>query len=188
MPGRRTATGRHRRVTHDRLRFASELRPQPHGWLGFELPPVSADVLGSRGQVRVTATVEGVSFETTAFPRGDGKHFIPVKSALRRRLGLLEGRQVEVSVERAAPLPPLPTPEELRAELSKSPDARLAWANLTPAARRIASRWIGSAKSVEVRRYRSRDVVRRALRYRSGEGPFYPTAADRKLLARPRRA
>jgi bacteriocin resistance YdeI/OmpD-like protein len=130
-----------------------------------------------------------VSFETCAFPIGDGSHFIPMKSALRERLGLLKGQLIEVAVERAAPLPPIPIPAELRAELSKGRDAQLGWESLTPAARRIASRWIGSAKSVDVRRYRSRDVVRRALRYRSGEGPFYPTTgADRKLLARPTRA
>jgi hypothetical protein len=130
-----------------------------------------------------------VSFETCAFPIGDGSHFIPMKSALRERLGLLRGQLIEVAVERAPPLPPIPIPAELRAELSKSRDAQLGWESLTPAARRIASRWIGSAKSVDVRRYRSRDVVRRALRYRSGEGPFYPTTeADRKLLARPTRA
>jgi hypothetical protein len=152
------------------------------------LPRFAAVALGSRGQVRVTATIEGVSFETCAFPRGDGSHFIPMNSALRKRLGLVEGQRVEVAVERAPPLPPVALPEELRAELSKSRDARLAWESLTPAARQIASKWIGSAKSVEVRRYRSRDVVRRALRYRAGEGPFYPTEADRKLLARPRGA
>ncbi|MEX2614154.1 MAG: YdeI/OmpD-associated family protein [Gaiellaceae bacterium] len=170
------------------LRFVSELRPQRRGWLGFELPRAAAHALGSRGQVRVNATIGGVNFETVAFPRGDGSHFIPMKSALRQRLGLLQGQRVEVAVERASPLPPVPTPEELRAELSKSRDAQLAWKSLTPAARQIASRWVGSAKAVEVRRFRSRDVVRRALRYRSGEGPFYPTTADQKLLSRPRRA
>jgi hypothetical protein len=173
-------------VTHHRLRFVSELRPQGRGWLGFELPRVAADVLGSRGQVRVRATIGGVKFETCAFPRGDGSHFVPVKSAHRRRLGLADGDEVEVVVERAPPLPPIPIPAELRAELANSREAQLAWESLTPAARRIASRWAGSAKSVEVRRYRSRDVVRRALRYRAGEGPFYPADADRKLLARPR--
>jgi uncharacterized protein DUF1905/bacteriocin resistance YdeI/OmpD-like protein len=182
------APDQYRPVTHDRLRFVSELRPQRRGWLGFELPRVAAGALGSRGQVRVTATIGGVNFETCAFPRGDGSHFIPMKSALRKRLGLVEGQRVEVIVERAPPLPPVPIPEELRAELSKSRGAQLAWESLTPAARRIASRWTGSATSVEVRRFRSRDVVRRALRYRSGEGPFYPTETDRKLLARPRRA
>jgi uncharacterized protein YdeI (YjbR/CyaY-like superfamily) len=112
-----------------------------------------------------------------------------MKSALRKRLGLVEGQRVEVLVERAPPLPRVTMPEELQAELSKSREAQLAWESLTPAARRIASRWTGAAKSAEVRRFRSRDVVRRALRYRSGEGPFYPTTeTDRKLLARPRRA
>jgi uncharacterized protein DUF1905/bacteriocin resistance YdeI/OmpD-like protein len=176
-------------VPHRRLRFVSELRPQRRGWLGLELPRTAAGALGGRGQVRVIATVAGVSFETCAFPIGDGSHFIPMNSALRERLGLVKGQRVEVAVERALPLPPVPIPAELRAELSKGRDAQLSWEGLTPAARRIASRWIGSAKSVDVRLYRSRDVVRRALRYRSGEGPFYPTTeADRKLLARATRA
>ena len=181
------APEQHRPVTHDRVRFVAELRPQRRGWLGFELPRTAADALGSRGQVRVNATIGGVSFETVAFPRGDGSHFIPMKSARRQRLGLLEGQRVEIVVERASPRPPVPTPEELRAELSTSREAQLAWESLTPAARQIASRWVGSAKAAEIRRFRSRDVVRRALRYRSGEGPFYPTKADQQLLGRPRR-
>jgi hypothetical protein len=176
-------------VSHPRLRFVSELRPQPRGWLGLELPKTAADALGGRGQVRVTATVAGVSFETCAFPIGDGSHFIPMNGVLRERLGLVKGQRVEIAVERAPPLPPVPIPAELRTELTESRDAQLGWESLTPAARRIASRWIGSAKSVDVRRFRSRDVVRRALRYRSGEGPFYPTTeADRKLLAGSTRA
>jgi hypothetical protein len=102
------------------LHFSAELRPQRRGWLGVALPRASAAALGSRLQVRVRATIRGVSFETTAFPGGDGSHFLPLNATLRQRLGLVEGEAVEVAVEVAPARPPALIPDELRAELSRS--------------------------------------------------------------------
>jgi hypothetical protein len=175
-------------MSSGQIRFRAELRPQRRGLLGFELPPSSARALGTRGQVAVTAEVAGVAYQTIAFPRGDGTHFIFVKAAVRRRANLSEGQSVEVSIEQAPARGKVPLPEELAAELAKSSDARDAWDALTPAARQIASRWIGGAKSEDVRVFRSRDVVRRALRYHRFEGPFYPTEEDQRLLVRPTRS
>jgi hypothetical protein len=171
-----------------RIRFVAELRPQRRGLLGFALPPSSAIALGTRGQVAVTAEVAGVAYQTIAFPRGDGTHFIFAKAAVRRRANLSEGESVEVSIEGAPARGKAPLPKEVAAELAKSSDAREAWNTLTPAARQIASRWIASAKSEDVRAFRSRDVVRRALRYHRCEGPFYPTEEDQRLLSRSTRS
>jgi Domain of unknown function (DUF1905)/Bacteriocin-protection, YdeI or OmpD-Associated len=170
-----------------KLRFVAELRPQRRGWLGLELPASSARFLRSRGQVPVEATVEGTTFRTIAFPRGDGGHFMLVRAQIRHRLGLTEGDEVDVTIKPAPRRPPAPMPEELTTALASSGEAKAAWDDLTPAARQIASRWIGSAKSVEVREWRVSDVIRRAMRYQQGAGPFYPTKEDQKLLARPRR-
>jgi hypothetical protein len=169
------------------LRFVAELRPQRRGWLGFELPASSAGFLRSRGQVPVEAAVEGTTFRTIALPQGDGRHFMPVRAQIRHRLGLTEGDEVEVTLKRAPKRPPAPMPEELTIALASSGEAKAAWEELTPAARQIASRWIGSAKSAEVREWRVSDVIRRAVRYQQGAGPFYPTEDDQKLLVRPRR-
>jgi hypothetical protein len=81
---------------------------------------------------------------------------------------------------------PLRTPADLARRLRSSSDAGH-WRALTPAARRIASRWIGQAHGARVREWRVADVLRRAARYARGAGPFYPTADDQRLLARPRR-
>lgn len=175
-------------MSSDRIQFVAELRPQRRGLLGFELPPSSARALGTRGQVAVTAEVAGIAYQTIAFPRGDGTHFIFVKAAVRRRANLSEGQSVEVSIERAPARGKALLPEELAAELAKSSEAREAWDAITPAARQIASRWIGGAKSEDVRVFRCRDVVRRALRYLRCEGPFYPTEEDQRLLVRPTRS
>src|SRR5437899_6376745 len=169
------------------LRFVAELRPQRRGWLGFELPASSVRFLRSRGQVPVEATVEGTTFHAFAFPRGDGRHCMLVRAQIRQRLGLAEGDEVEVTIKPAPRRPPAAMPEELTTALARSGGAKAAWEDLTPAARQIASRWIGSAKSVEVREWRVSDVMRRAVRYQQGAGPFYPTEEDQKLLVRSRR-
>jgi hypothetical protein len=83
---------------------------------------------------------------------------------------------------------PLRTPPDLARALRASRTAASHWRSLTPGARRIASRWIAGAKAAEVRAWRIADVLRRARRYAAGAGPFYPTADDQRLLARPRKA
>jgi Bacteriocin-protection, YdeI or OmpD-Associated len=82
---------------------------------------------------------------------------------------------------------PLRTPGDLARALRASPAAAVHWRALTPAARRVASRWIDGAQAPDVRAWRIGDVLRRADRYSSGAGPFYPTDEDQRLLARPRK-
>lgn len=77
-------------------------------------------------------------------------------------------------------------PPELLAAFVLRPEAREWWDGLTPAARGIASTWIGRAKNPQVREWRAEDVLRRARRYHLKQGPFYPTREDQRLLARPR--
>lgn len=175
-------------MTRPVLRFRAELAPTRRGWLGVVLPPGSGEWLGTRGQARVEVTVCGVAFGTTAFPTGEGGHVVLVNEALRRRIGVGQDDSIDVELRVAAPRAAPAEPADLRAVLSASKAARGAWDALTPAARRVALTWIDQAKSAEVRRWRLADVLRRAKRYAAGEGPFYPTKDEQRLLARPRRS
>lgn len=65
--------------------------------LGFERRALG----GARGfgSVRVRASVEGVGFETSAFPHKEsGGYVLPVKAEVRKRAGVGEGDLVEVGV------------------------------------------------------------------------------------------
>lgn len=168
------------------LRFRANLAPQRRGWLGVLLPAESTDVLGTRGQAPVEVSVNGLAFRTTAFPSGYGRHVVCVGARIRGRLGVGAGTSVDVEVRRAGPRPVPRMPPDLRRALAASDEARRAWDALTPAARRVASTWIAGAKDPEVRAWRITDVVRRAKRHARGEGPFYPTKDDQRLLSRPR--
>lgn len=65
--------------------------------LGFE-----RRALGARagfGSVRVRASVEGVGFETSAFPHAaSGGFVLPVKAAVRKEAGVGEGDSVTVGI------------------------------------------------------------------------------------------
>lgn len=66
--------------------------------LGFE-----RRALGARagfGSVRLRASVDGVEFETSAFPQGGDKtgYVLPVKAEVRKRAGVGEGDLVTVGL------------------------------------------------------------------------------------------
>jgi hypothetical protein len=159
-----------------RLRFDAHLVIGFRGWIGVELPSDSSDYLATRRQVAVVGTMNGRQFRGTALPSGHG-HFLGVNQTLRGQLKLQVGDRVHLTLEpkrrRRGPVP-----KELDEALDREVEARKWWGGLSPAKRRIATEWIGHAKSSEVRVYRASDVIRRARRAFLKEGPFYPTKED----------
>jgi Domain of unknown function (DUF1905)/Bacteriocin-protection, YdeI or OmpD-Associated len=153
-------------------------------FLGVELPRGSIEFFGTRAQVSVEGTVNGHRFTGLAFPTADGGHFLNTNAALRRRLSIAEGDRLEFRIRRRSPTAAPVMPPELARALGSEPKARIWWAHLQPGARRTALRFIGGAKSPEVRAWRVSDVLRRAQRYFQKEGPFYPTKADQPFLSR----
>jgi uncharacterized protein DUF1905/bacteriocin resistance YdeI/OmpD-like protein len=154
------------------------------GWMGVQLPHESAMVFGTRGQVSVTGTIDNCPYRGSVMPTGVG-HFLAVNQALRRCLGATLGQQLEVRIHRVTKQRNMEIPRELLEAFQARPEATPWWDDLTPAMRRIATHWISSAKSTEVRAYRVSDVLRRAHRAFVKEGPFYPTKEDQPALSRP---
>jgi hypothetical protein len=65
--------------------------------LGFERRALGAP--GGFGSVRIRAELDGVAFETSAFPHArSGGYVLPVKAAVRKSAGVSEGDVVTVGV------------------------------------------------------------------------------------------
>ncbi len=167
------------------LRAKMSLTSFRGGLVRVILPSRSIIQFGTRRQVPIVGTINGYHVQTTAFPTGDGRHFVFVNKKLRNVLDADVGDSVSLSLEARAPGPVQP-PHELLVVLSKSKRAGAAWASLSPAAKKTASNWIAHARSSEVRAWRISNVIERAIRFYEHAGPFYPTDEERSHLGMPR--
>lgn len=140
------------------IRFSALLlrpaTPPRATWSFVVLPQGASRQLPSRGPVAVQGRFNGVPFQATLQPDGQGSHWLKIERALRGAAGASVKDEIAIELVPATDEPEPSVPADLRKALAGDAEARRQWHSLTPAARRDWVQWLASAKRVETRERR----------------------------------
>ncbi len=120
------------------------LRPKARAkalsWTFLVLPKEASAKLPSRSMTLVEGTFNGLAFQATLEPDGQGGHWLKVDRKLREAAGAEAGAVVTLEIAPAAEEPEPRVPANVRKALVAAPPvARKVWSDITPIAPRLGS-------------------------------------------------
>ncbi len=69
----------------------------------IEFPRYLSGELKSRARIKVSGTINGGDYDGSAFPTGDGRHFIMINARMRQVLGIEVGEEIVVILDKVIP-------------------------------------------------------------------------------------
>ncbi len=131
------------------------IRPEGTGtWTYLDVPFDSAEAFGSKGQIRVKGTLNGLPFSSTLLANGRGQHYLVVKKEIRRKLGVEAGSIVRVVLEADGEERRLDVPGDVLAALEGQPAIRQIFEKMAPSHQKEYLEYIGEAKQAATRQRR----------------------------------
>ncbi len=123
------------------------------GGAGVEFPYDVQKEFGTRGNVPVRATLDGVAYRGSLMNCGMARHTLGVLKGVRQQIGKGPGETIEVVVWRDDETRTVELPAEFE-KLLKKEDLWASFEKLSYTHRKEYSRWISEAKKEETRQSR----------------------------------
>jgi Bacteriocin-protection, YdeI or OmpD-Associated/Domain of unknown function (DUF1905) len=139
-------------------KFQATIQPADHGHGFVFFPYDTQEEFGTRGQVRVKATFDGVPYAGALVKYGPPQHMLPVVKTILDQIGKRPGDTVSVVLERDETERTVEVPPEFAKAMEA--DAVLAtFEKLSYTHRKEYCRWITDAKKEETRQNRIAKAV-----------------------------
>ena len=126
-----------------------------------EVPFDVEKIYGTRGRVKVKATIDGEPYRGSLANMGTGCHVLGVLKALREKIGKGEGDTVTVVLELDTEERTVELPDDFKKALGKNKAAKDFFDHASYTTRKEYVRWIESAKRPETRATRLAQAIDR---------------------------
>jgi Bacteriocin-protection, YdeI or OmpD-Associated/Domain of unknown function (DUF1905) len=136
-----------------RYKFKATIESAGGGGACVLFPYDTEKEFGTRGQVPVKVSFDGVPYTGSMVKYGRPEHMLPILKAVRERIRKGPGDTVEVVVERDESVRTIEVPAEF-AKLMKKAGVLAAFEKLSYTNRKEYCRWISDAKREETRKAR----------------------------------
>lgn len=120
----------------------------------IKLPQAASSRLPSRGQVMVSGTINGHSFQTPLEPDGRGSHWFEISGSVQKSAEIRVGDSAAVTIQATKDWPEPAVPADLKTALNQSQQVQELWQDITPMARWEWIRWINSTGQAATRQRR----------------------------------
>ena len=131
---------------------ATLIRPEGVGtWTYLNVPFDVEAEFGTKSQVRVKGTVNGVPYRGSLMPHGNGTHYLVVKKEIRDAANAVPGDVVQVAMERDMDKREVEVPNDFLTELEANPEAQQNFNGMSYSHQKEYITWIESAKKPETR-------------------------------------
>jgi bifunctional DNA-binding transcriptional regulator/antitoxin component of YhaV-PrlF toxin-antitoxin module len=127
-------------------------------WTFLTVPFSVEKEYGTKAQVKVKGSIDGVSYKSTLLPLGGGKHNLVVKKEIRKKIGKKAGDTVTVTLEKDTAKRIVIVPQDFQDALN--PRAAEFFDGLAPSYKKAYVDWIGGAKKEETRQRRIDKAVK----------------------------
>jgi len=144
-------------------------RPEkfPHGAY-VDIPFSVQETFGSKGQVKIVATFDGISYRGSLSPIGGGKHMLMLRKDIRNQIGKAPGDTVKVTLKKDTEPRTVKVPDDFQALLEQNPAALTFFQKLSYTHRKEYVRWITGAKRASTRERRLHKSIERLLTGKKG--------------------
>ena len=116
------------------------------------------ETFGTRGQVKVKATFDGVPYRGSLANMGMG-HMLVMRKDIRAKVGKSHGDTVLVTVQKDTEERIVEIPPELTAAFEQNPEAKKFYDSLSYTNRKEYARWVATAKRQETKERRLEKTI-----------------------------
>ena len=134
-------------------KFTATIEPNTGGSAYIFFPFDTKQEFGTRAQVRVKASFDGVPYSGSLVKYGHPQHMLPILKDIRAKIGKAPGDTVDVVLERDETVRTVEIPPALKTLLKKE-HLLLVFEKLSYTHRKEYVRWITEAKKEETRQAR----------------------------------